>query len=314
MPVSVKSISEPCQDIDRDHRVQAYELRYEHCKRLQVPVRNRLAVRPATVVNGSVTTAALNGIDIAYDDTGSGPALMLVHGHPFDRSMWAPQVEAFASRCRVVVPDLRGYGASTVVPGATPLATFAADLLALADHLGIERFVLGGLSMGGQIVMESYRQFPSRVAGLLLADTFARSDDPPARATRRAAADRMTREGLGWYVADNLFKMVSSNAPAEVAERVRTMMLAAPPPGAAAALRGRAERPDYRDLLTTVSVPALVVVGSDDEFTPVSDAEEMHALLPDSSLTVVDGAAHMPNLEKPEVFNAAVRSFLNRVG
>lgn len=265
------------------------------------------------MVNGGVTAASLNGIEIGYDDVGAGPALVLVHGHPFDRSMWAPQVAAFAGRCRVVVADLRGYGSSTVVPGATPLSTFAADVLALADHLGIERFVLGGLSMGGQIVMECYRQFPSRITGLLLADTFPRADTGPARAARLAAADRITAEGLGWYASENLFKMVAPGAPAPVADHVRRMMLAAPPPGAAAALRGRADRPDYRTLLTTVSVPALVVVGADDEFTPVGDAEEMHALLPDSTLTVVDGAAHMPNLERPEAFNAALDTFLDRL-
>jgi pimeloyl-ACP methyl ester carboxylesterase len=99
-----------------------------------------------------------------------------------------------------------------------------------------------------------------------------------------------------------------------VAAHVRGMMLGAPPEGAAAALRGRAERPDYRSLLTTVTVPSLVVVGADDEFTPVSDAEEMHALLPDSTLTVIDRAAHLPNLEQPDAFNTALHTFLDRVG
>jgi 3-oxoadipate enol-lactonase len=264
--------------------------------------------------DGSVLT---NGIEVGYDDVGAGAALVLVHGHPFDRSMWGPQVAAFSSRCRVVAPDLRGYGSSTVVPGKTLLSTFAADLLALVDGLGIARFVLGGLSMGGQIVMECYRQFPSRIAGLLLADTFPRADTPEARQARLTAADRLSAEGTGWYASENLAKMIApynvSALPA-VAAHVRGMMLGAPPEGAAAALRGRAERPDYRSLLRTVTVPSLVVVGADDEFTPVSDAEEMHALLPDSTLTVIDRAAHLPNLERPEAFNAALHTFLDRVG
>jgi len=290
----------------------------------------------------------LNGIRIAYDDAGTGPALVLVHGHPFDRSMWSPQVASLASRCRVVAPDLRGYGASGPIPdppgfraegptsvphsradvapsfrgdasssvlsGKTLLSTFAADLLALVDDLGIERFALGGLSMGGQIVMECYRQFPNRITALLLADTFPRADDKAARDTRLAAADRMAREGTGWYAAENLAKMIAPynvEALPPVADHVRRMMLAAPPQGAAAALRGRAERPDYRQLLTTVTVPTLIVVGADDEFTPVSDAEEMHALLPNSTLVVIDRAAHLPNLEQPDAFNAAVHTFLD---
>lgn len=102
-------------------------------------------------------------ITVGYEDEGSGEPLMLVHGHPFNRSMWRPQTEHFSrAGWRVIVPDLRGYGDSTVLPGATPLATFARDLVDLLDHLGIERCVLGGLSMGGQIVMECYRLFPER--------------------------------------------------------------------------------------------------------------------------------------------------------
>ena len=259
----------------------------------------------------------LNGIRMAYDDAGAGPALVLVHGHPFDRSMWRPQVAALASRCRVVVPDLRGYGESSVVPGRTPLSVFAADLLALVDDPGIERFALGGLSMGGQIVMECYRQFPDRITALLLADTFPRADDEPARQARLAAADRMAREGTGWYAAENLAKMIAPyhvEALPAVADHVRGMMLAAPPQGAAAALRGRADRPDYRPLLTTVTVPTLLVVGADDEFTPVGDAEEMHSLLPDSTLVVIDRAAHLPNLEQTATFNAAVHAVLDRLG
>jgi pimeloyl-ACP methyl ester carboxylesterase len=91
------------------------------------------------------------------------------------------------------------------------------------------------------------------------------------------------------------------------------MMTAAPPEGAAAALRGRAERPDYRELLTRVAVPALVVVGADDTFTPVRDAEAMHAALPDSTLQVIESSAHLPNLERPAEFNRALSAFLARV-
>jgi len=263
-----------------------------------------------------MTVATVNGISIGYDDEGAGRPVVLVHGHPFDRSMWGPQVAALAAAGhRVIVPDLRGYGRSTVVPGKTPFATFAADIAALLDHLGVERFALGGVSMGGQIVMECYRQFPERIDALVLSDTTARGDTPEGRRVRIAAADRMAREGMAWYAEENLARMIApANVEAlpEVAGHVHAMMTAAPPEGAAAALRGRAERPDYRELLTLVSVPALVVVGRDDEFTPVADAEEMAGLLRDATLEVVDGAAHLPNLEQPEAFNAALTAFLRR--
>jgi pimeloyl-ACP methyl ester carboxylesterase len=255
---------------------------------------------------------------LAYEDKGeAGPSrplpLVLIHGHPFDRTMWHPQITAFAASRRVVAPDLRGYGASPVVPGVTPLSAFAEDIAALLDHLEVSDFVLGGLSMGGQIAMECYRQYPHRVRGLLLADTFPAAETPEGRRTRNAMADRLLREGMAGYADEVLFKMVAPYADAEVAAHVRRMMTATDPVGAAAALRGRAERPDYRDLLTRVTVPALVVVGADDEYTPVSDAEAMHAALPDSTLHVVDGAAHLPNLERPDAFNKALEGFLARL-
>src|SRR5678816_3375221 len=106
--------------------------------------------------------ASLNGITIVYDDVGTGTdALLLVHGTPFNRSMWHPQLAPVsAAGWRAIVPDLRGYGESTVVPGKTTFDVFAADLAALLDHLGIDRVALGGLSMGGQIAMQFARQYP----------------------------------------------------------------------------------------------------------------------------------------------------------
>jgi 3-oxoadipate enol-lactonase len=258
--------------------------------------------------------AAVNGITVTYDDEGAGEPLVLVHGHPFDRSMWEPQVREFAAAgWRVIAPDLRGYGESTVVPGITFLETFARDIAALLDHLGLERVVIGGLSMGGQIVMEFHRLFPERVRALVLADTFAQAETEDGRKARNAMADRLLREGLGGYADEVLTKMVAPDnirSMPDLAAYVHTMMSGAPVEGAAAALRGRAERPDYTKMLAHVAVPALVVVGADDEFTPVTDAQFMHERIPSSTLVVVEGSAHMPNLERTAVFNQALGEFL----
>ncbi|MFE9440458.1 alpha/beta fold hydrolase [Streptomyces sp. NPDC006602] len=253
---------------------------------------------------------------LAYEDKGSDtPAvpLVLVHGHPFDRTMWAPQIAEFSATRRVIAPDLRGYGESPQAPGITRFADFAADIEALLDDLSVETFVLAGLSMGGQIAMDGYRRFGSRIRGLVLADTFPVAETPEGMKSRNAMADRLLREGMRGYADEVLEKMVAPYAAPEVKAHVHRMMTSAPPQGAAAALRARAGRPDYRELLTHVTVPALVVVGSDDAYTPVSDAEAMHAALPDSTLLVIEGAAHMPNLERPKEFNAALGEFLARV-
>ncbi len=261
------------------------------------------------------------GIRTVYDDTDpagrlGGIPLLMVHGHPFDRGMWAPQLRTLGGRHRLIAPDLRGYGGSTVVPGVTPLDAFARDLAALLDHLGIARAALCGLSMGGQIVLEFHRLFPGRVAGLVLADTFAQGETPEGRAERNARADALLREGMSGYAHSVLNSMV---APATLRERpeaaahVLRMMLGAPPEGAAAALRGRAERPDYTSMLGQIAVPALVVVGSEDVFTPVADARYLHERIPGAALSVVEGAGHLPNLERPEEFDRALDTLLAEI-
>jgi pimeloyl-ACP methyl ester carboxylesterase len=261
-----------------------------------------------------VITPALNGITLGYDDVGDGEPLLLVHGHPFDRTMWRPQVAPLVSGgYRVIAPDLRGYGESTVMPGTTPWDAFARDLAALLDHLGVGTVALGGVSMGGQIVMEFDRLFPERVRALVLSDTSPVAETADGRLARHEMADRLLREGMDGYADEVLSKMIAPynvKALPDVAEHVLGMMRGTVPEGAAAALRGRSERPDYVDMLARVAVPTLVVVGADDEFTPVEVARATRALIPGATLAIIDGAGHLPNLERPAEFNEALLGFL----
>ena len=264
-----------------------------------------------------MSTARIGGVDVAYDDTGSGEPFVLVHGHPFDRSMWRPQVEHLGlAGWRVVAPDLRGYGKTPAVPGTTAWEDFARDVVGLLDHLEIERFFLGGLSMGGQIVMEVHRLVAHRIRGLLLADTSPEAESGQGRRARHATADRLLREGMGAYADEVLPLMVGPHTrltrPA-VTQHVLRMMRGTSPAGAAAALRARAERPDYLQMLERVAVPTLVVVGRDDEYTPVSTAQLMAERLPHSTLAIVEGTGHLPNLERPTEFNAILDAFLGAV-
>ncbi len=264
-----------------------------------------------------MSNISIHGRAVGYDDQGGGDVLLLIHGHPFNRTMWRPQIETLRrSRWRVITPDLRGYGESAPTPGPTTLTAFAEDIAGLLDLFGIQRVVLGGLSMGGQIVLEFYRLFPHRVRALLLADTFAQADSEDGKKARRDTADRLEREGMSAYAEEVLPKMLAPHnitAHPEVAKLVLGMMQNTSPAGAASALRGRAERSDYTELLPNISVPALVVVGREDEFTPVSQAQFMHDRIPDSRLAIIEGAGHMPNLEKPAEFNMALRSFLDEI-
>jgi 3-oxoadipate enol-lactonase len=229
--------------------------------------------------------------------------LLFVHGHPFDRTMWGPQLERFSAAHPVLAPDLRGYGsAGGATAGWTALA---GDLLAALA--GVPRAVVVGLSMGGQLALELHRIAPGRVAGLLLADTTAAGETD--RAGRLAHADRLEREGMGPYTAEMLHRMVRPGSPA--AGHVERMMRRTDPRGAAAAQRARADRPTYR--LGSVAVPTAVVVGAQDRLTPVADARRIADGVPGARLTVVPDAAHLPNLERPGDFDAALQDLLDRV-
>ncbi|MEU6772239.1 alpha/beta fold hydrolase [Streptomyces sp. NPDC046759] len=263
-----------------------------------------------------MNAVALRGATIHYDDLGpsAGLPVLLIHGHPFNRTLWAPQATALAEAgYRVVTPDLRGYGDSSVTPGKVLLSDFADDLASLLDHLGIERVVAGGVSMGGQIAMEFRRRHPQRVRALVLSDTSVPAETEEGKEFRNRLADRLLAEGMDGYAGEVIDKMLAAYnvaAMPDVAGRVLGMMRATDPRGAAAALRGRAERPDYRDTLGAVREPVLIVVGADDVYTPVPDAEAIRRLVPQATMVVIEKAGHLPGAEQPERFNAALLDFL----
>lgn len=250
----------------------------------------------------------------AYDDEGHGLPVVLVHGHPFDRSMWLLQRAYLSGRdFRVISPDLRGYGDSAGPPGVRTLDVFARDIAALMDRLQVPAAALCGLSMGGQVVLEFCRLFPDRVTALVLADTCAQAENEAGRLARHCTASRLLADGMSGYADEVLPKMISPASMATrpaVAGHVLEMMRGTSPAAAAAALHGRAQRRDYIGLLSQIAVPALIVVGAEDEFTPLSDAEQMHSRIPGATLAVIPGAAHLPNLEQPETFNGIVGAFL----
>jgi len=254
-------------------------------------------------------------IDLSFDDQGAGEAVLFIHGHIFNRSMWLPQVEALRGRFRTIAPDLRGYGDSPLPPAATltTLKDFSSDIVALLDYLGVRKATLVGLSMGGQIAMEFAHSFPDRLAGLVLAATFPGAETTEGMAERNRVADRLVSDGVarfGCEMIPKLLSRASMRAYPHIAANVYRMICSTDPSGAAAANRGRASRRDYRETLRTVRVPSLVIVGSDDGYTTVDEARDMHRLLPGSRLEIFDAIGHMPNLEDPQRFNAALLGLL----
>lgn len=256
----------------------------------------------------------VRGIEMAYDAEGSGPPVLLLHGYPFNRSMWREQVEALKSSFRVITPDLRGLGESEGRPQEpAAMIEMARDVVALLDHLGIERVVLGGLSMGGYVALALVRRFPLRVRALVLADTRAQSDTDEARRAREEQAQKVLKEGMSAIADDFLKKVLASETleeRPEIVARVRQMILSTKPEGAAAALRGMAQRIDQTSFLPNILAPTLILVGSEDQLTPPADAEMMRREIRGSRLETIQGAAHLSNIERPDEFNRALVEFL----
>ncbi|HYG80847.1 MAG TPA: alpha/beta fold hydrolase [Pyrinomonadaceae bacterium] len=258
--------------------------------------------------------ARVRGTEVAYDDAGGGEAVVLLHGFPFDRSMWREQAQALSGTCRVVAPDLRGMGETPLGGANLTMGEMAEDVAALLDELKVERVVLGGLSMGGYVAFEFYRRFPARVRALVLADTRPQADTDEARRTREETARRALDEGVAPVADSMLPKLLSEDTRAgrpDVVERVRAMMLGTRPEGAAAALRAMAVRRDQTDLLASVDVPTLIIVGGEDPITPPSDSEAMGAKIRGARLVRIEGASHLSNVERLEEFNRALGDFVN---
>ena len=258
----------------------------------------------------------VNDLSCYYEESGTGTPLLLIHGHPFDCTMWRPQLAAGLPGW-LIAPDLRNFGKTTSPNGPTRWSTYAQDLLGFADALGVKKFAAAGLSMGGQIALEIAALAPGRLLGLALCDTFAQLDTPEKKAGRYALAERIDHGGIKNYAVEVLPKMICQNTiqiKPEVAKELREMMQRAPAAGASAALRMRVQRRDYLPLLGSLQMPVLIVVGIHDQFTPVEDAQLMHAEIPNSNLVIIKDAAHVTNIEQPEVFNDALGQFLQAIG
>ncbi len=258
--------------------------------------------------------AILNGIGVAFDDTGSGGIpLVLLHPFPFDRTLWAAQVSGLADAARIIAPDLRGFGDTELGAGPITLDTYAGDLAALLDARGIARAVVAGLSMGGYTAFAFYRKYPERVRALILADTRPQPDSPEAKQGRDENIALVRSRGAGALADKMLPKMLTAGTVAArgaVTQATRVAMARQPVTGIIAALEAMRDRPDSTPTLAQISVPTLVIAGAEDTVTPLQDAELMRGEIRGARLVAIAGAAHLSNFEQPDAFNRAVREFL----
>ena len=259
-------------------------------------------------------------VDLHVLDIGNGPVVVLLHAFPCDGRMWEPQAAGLvAAGWRVIVPDLPGFGRSALLREAPSLEAVASRIV---EHLavnGVDRCVLGGVSLGGYVTMAIMRAAPQLVGGVMLCDTKATADSAQARENRErlavlcAEAPDECGRILDQAVLPGLLGDTTRAQRPEVVARVRGWLNDAEADTVAWYQRAMAPRPDSVSVLEASAAPALVVWGEEDVLSPRAEQDLMISALPDVVLETVPGAGHLANVERPEVVTEAMRRFLDAV-
>ncbi len=285
----------------------------------RTPLQGRIHFYVPRAKGEGLPLAQLENIRLYYEEHGQGPPLILAHGHACGVRSWDPQLRGLTDRYRLIVYDARGHGLSESPDEVTAYSQqyMVEDLCGLMDYVGLVSAALGGLSMGGNVVLNFAFAHPERVSALILADTGAGSDDSARMVARSLqGADVLDRGGLegyaDWAMTHPAFARFVSRGPEE--ERfIRSCLMTNRAHGIALSTRGvQAKRPSIYALepqLRGLHVPVLLIVGEYDE-----SCVPVHAFMgrniPNVAQHMLPGAGHLTNLEAPEAFNRLVAEFL----
>lgn len=249
-------------------------------------------------------------IDVRVDGS-DGNAVVMIHGFPLTRDIWDAQVKALARTHRVVLPDLRGMGASSVPDGPYLMETLASDIATTLDALAIERAAFVGHSLGGYVALAFARMFTERVARLALVCSRIAADTQEIAENRRKNADSIERDGaIPPEMTPRLLAPETLSQRPEIAERAAEIARRIDPRGAAAMLRGMAMRVASDDLAPDLDVAVLVVAGARDAVVPIEEARAVARAFPKGRLVVCERSGHLPMLEEPDRVTEGLTEFL----
>jgi pimeloyl-ACP methyl ester carboxylesterase len=250
-------------------------------------------------------------LTIAYRQAGQGPALVLLHGFLCDSRCWRQQLANLSDQLTVIAWDAPGAGLSPDPPDTFTTASYVRCLARFLDAIGVERAHLLGLSWGGILAQEFYRQLPEQVRSLVLTDTYAgwRGSLPEAVWKERLAVCLRDADGPPEAVVVKFVAGVfTENAPQDLREEFAAIVSEFHPLGFRLMSLSSAEV-DTRELLPRIDVATLLLWGDDDRRSSMSVAEQFHSAIPGAELAIIPGAGHLSNMEQPEAFNAQVRRF-----
>lgn len=252
-------------------------------------------------------------LNVMDDGPRDGLAVVFLHGFPFSHAMWAPQAAIASSRYRTVTYDIRGHGLSDVGEGQYTIEGHVDDLIAILDHLGIERAVGVGLSMGGYILLRALEREQGRFLAAVLCDTRSEADTDEGKLKRFEAIKAVRTSGVAGFAEGfvrAVFAADSFHRHPEAIDTIRKIIERTPALSIIGSLLALASRTDTTPSLTRITIPTLILVGEKDVTTPPAASEAMHRKIPNAKLAVLPGAAHMSNLENPDAFNAQLFGFL----
>ncbi len=254
---------------------------------------------------------------LPYEEYGSGPPVVLLHGFPLSRTMWQPNAGAITDAgFRLITPDFPGFGENTSFADINTMEEMAKSVAELLNSLKIDRAIIGGLSMGGYVTFALYAMRPELFAGLVLCDTTSTADTEEKRKGRFELIDKIERQGSQALVENMLPNLIcdyTKESNQELVEELERKFAAVNPKAAIAALRGMAARADHTQKLNEINVPTVLIFGEDDQVTNLDAAQMMNQAISGSELVVIENAGHYSNQEQPHAFNEAVVNFLTAV-
>ena len=269
--------------------------------------------------SGNNIRVSINNLMVSYSDHGpdDAPVIILIHGFPFNKSMWNTQVEALKNNYRVIAYDIRGHGNSE--PGLDEffIELFVNDLDRLMEKLAIKKAILCGLSIGGYIALTAVLRYPNRFDGLILNDTQCIADTSEIKESRCMAIIRIIKNGVGLYADEIITKLFASESlikKKKVVAAVKEMIISTTKHSLCNTLHALAERKETCTQLHEINIPVLIMVGKEDKITPIAVAQQMHENIRDSTLKIIQHAGHLTNLENPTAFNTHLVKFLELVG
>lgn len=259
----------------------------------------------------------IGDISISYHikkaDTPNGKTIIFLHGFPFNKNTWREQLQALEGHVTGIAIDIRGHGNTTRGHGFFSIDVFAKDLGVFLKKMDIEQAVLCGVSMGGYIALRAYELFPERISGLILSDTHSKADDDQAKQKRFDTIQAVLNHGRRPFsigFVENVFSEYSIQTKPDAVELIKSTIRRNSIPTICATLLALAARTDTTKVLKDISVPTLLIRGSEDKITPESLMIEMHNEIKDATLRQLENCGHLPNIEDPTTFNSLIKEFL----